>query len=195
MNAVDSKGNSKKVIEHSQKDFEKLFEYLKNVLNINKTLSSAFMGITLTAFIFLISLGYPDILGITLIIGGNSVKVVSLSLSILVLSFFFFLTSTLLFHFSELKLYSFYLYWDSKLTLSDRYEKSEKLYNVNYFYAKLFLIYGVVVLVIAVIFIFLTFSVIGIIISIIILIIIGSVIASIILYPIIKKIFTKKKKS
>ena len=107
MNAVDSKGNSKKVIEHSQKDFEKLFEYLKNVLNINKTLSSAFMGITLTAFIFLISLGYPDILDIVIIVEGTPIKVVLLILVLLVLSFFFFLFSTFLFHFNELKLYIF----------------------------------------------------------------------------------------
>ena len=179
--------------KHSQKDFDELFEYLKSVLNINKTLSSVFMGLTLTAFIFLISLGYPDILDLELIIGDLSIKSVSSSLSLLVLSFFFFLISTFLFHYSELNLYRFYLYWDSELTLSDRYEKSEKLYNVNYYFAKTFLIYGVVVLIIAVIFIFTIFSVGGIFMSIIIFIFLGIVIASIFLILGIKKVFTKKK--
>ena len=186
--------NSKKEDEHSKKDFEELYRYLKSVLNINKVLASAFMGITLTAFIFLISLGYPDILGITLIIGGNSVKVVSLSLSILVLSFFFFLTSTLLFHFSELKLYSFYLYWDSKLTLSDRYEKSEKLYNVNYNFINIILFSGVVFLIAAVIFIFLNFSAGGIFMTISMLIFIGALIITIYLSIRIKQRMNKKKK-
>lgn len=187
--------NSKKEKEHSQKDFDELYKYLKSVLNINKTLSSVFMGLTLTAFIFLLSLGYPDILDVVLIIGGISIKVVSSSLSILVLSFFLFLTTTILYHYCELKLHSFYLYWGSELTLSDRYEKSEKLYNVYYKKANFFLFFGVVCLIYAVIFIFLTFSAGGIFITIIILIYLGITISTIYLILRIIKVFTKKKKS
>lgn len=155
---MDLKMNPKKGNELSQKDFDVLFKYLKSVLSINKTLSTAFMGITLTAFIFLISLGYPDILELELIIGGISIKSVPSSLSFLVLSFFFFLTSTFLFYYSELKLQKFYLYLGSKLTLSERYEKSEKLLKVNYYFAKIFFLYGVIVLILAVILIFFIFS-------------------------------------
>jgi len=191
---MDSKTNSKIEIEYSQEDFDKLYKYFKSVLAINKTLSSAFMGITLTAFIFLLSLGYPDILEEELIIGAISIKIVPASLSILVLSFFFFLTATFLYHYCELKLHSFYLYWGSKLTLSDRYEKSEKLYDRYYNFAFIFLFSGVVFLIAAIIFIFLKFSMGGIFIAIIMLIYIVIVIGMIYLYLRIKKYFLKKKK-
>ena len=46
---MNSKTDSKEKEKHTQKDFDELFEYLKGVLNINKTLSSVFMGLTLTA--------------------------------------------------------------------------------------------------------------------------------------------------
>ena len=192
---MQSKVKSNKKDKLSQKDFKELYDYLKSVLNINKTLSSAFMGITLTAFIFLISLGYPDILDIGLLIEGTSIKTISLSLNILVLSFFFFLISTFFIYYSELKLNRFYLYWDSKLTLSDRFEKTEKLYKVQYFFVKLFFYSGVTFLIIAVFFIFFTFSTGGIIITIIILSILVFGIISIFLYLNMKEIFIKKKES
>lgn len=192
---MNSKINLQKEKEHSQKDFDELYKYLKSILNINKTLSNAFLGITLTAFIFLLSLGYPDILDLALIIGGISIKVVSLSLSILVLSFFFFLTSTFLLHYSELRLYRFYLHWDSELTLSNRYEKCEKIHNVYYKVASLILIYGVIFLIIAVFFIFFTFSMGGIIMVIITSLFIVFVINLIFLYLNMKEIITKKKKN
>lgn len=192
---MDSKINSDKENNHSQKDFDKLYKYLKNVLNIYKTLSSTFMGLTLTAFIFLISLGFPDILELVLIIGGISIKSILLSSSILVLSFFLFLISTFLLHSSVLKLYKFYLYWDSKLTLSERYQKCERIRNVYYYFAKVFLYTGVIFLIIAVFFIFLTFSVGGIIITILTLTIVVYIIVLIFLYLNIKEVCTKKEKN
>ncbi len=187
---MDSKINSK--IE--DKDFDDLFKYLKSVLNINKTLSSAFMGITLTAFVFLISLGYPEIFEEVLIIGGISIKVVPLSLSILVMSFFSFLASTIIYHYCELNLLSLYLYWDPEFTLSNRYEKSEKLYNVYCNIANVSLFYGVVSLIAAVIFIFLYFSAPGIVLVIMLFIISVIIIGPMYLFLRIKRHFTKKKK-
>ena len=174
---------SKKETEHSQKDFDKLFKYLKSVISINKTLSNTFFGITLTAFIFLITLGYPDI-----------IDAVFLSLILLILSFFFFFTSTFLFHISELKLYRYYLYLGSELTLTERYEKSEKLHKRYYNSAILLLVWGLFCLLIAVILIFSTYSAGGFIIAVIFLIILGLLMVPMFLIPGIKKIFTKKKK-
>lgn len=185
--------NSKEDNKYSQEDFENFFKYLKNVLNINRTLSSVFMGITLTAFIFLVSLGFPDILELDLIIGGIPIKIISFSLSLLVQSFFFFLISTLLFYYSELKLFRCYFYPDSKLSSFERYEKSKKLHNVIYKFAKLFLFTGIIYLIISVIFIFLTFSIGGIILFILMLMILLDSIVIIVLCLIIKKRFTKKK--
>ena len=195
MNAVDSKGNLEKVIEHSQEDFDELFEYLKSVLNINKTISSTFMGITLTAFIFLISLGYPDILDEIFVIGFLSIKLVPFSLIYLVLSFFFCLISTFLYHFCELKLHKLYRYWPANLTLSDRYEKSEKLFKAYNNIFNVFLFYGVVFLIFAVIFIFLNFAAVGIFTTVIIFSSIGVALGTTYLYPKIKKFVNKKRKS
>ena len=191
---MDSKKNSKIEDEDIQKDFDDLFKYLKSVLHINKSLSSVFMGITLTAFIFLISLGYPDILEETLIIGGNPIKVVALSLSILVLSFFFFLTSTIIYNYCELNLLSLYLYWDPEFSLSNRYKRSEKLYNRYYHIANAILLYGVISLIAAVIFIFLYFSAIGIFLAIVILIISGIILGMAYLFLRIKRYIKNKKK-
>lgn len=189
---MDSKINSKIEDKDFQKDFDELFKYLKSVLNINKTLSSVFMGITLTAFVFLISLGYPDMFEEVLTIGVISIKVVPLSLSILVLSFFMFLTSTIIYNNCELKLLSLYSDWEPEFTLSIRYEKSEKIYNVYYIFANIILFYGVVSLIAAVIFIFLHFSAGGIILAIIVFIALGIVIGTMYLYPRIKRHFHKK---
>lgn len=173
---------SKKEKEHTQKDFDELYEYLKSITNINKTLSNTFMGITLTAFIFLITLGYPVIIDAVLI-----------SLVLLILSFFFFFTSTFLFHISELKLFRFYLYWDSELTLAKRYDKIEKLHKVYYNSAITLLVWGVVCLLIAVIFIFSTYSAVGFILAIIFLIVLGFLTVPMFLIPGIIKILKKIK--
>jgi hypothetical protein len=164
---MDSNLNSKEEKEPSKEDFEKLYKYFKSVLKKNKTLSIAFMGITLTAFIFLLSLGYPDVLDDVLIIGGITIKVVSSSLSILVLSFFLFLLTTFLYHYCELRLDKLYLYWKPKHNLSIRYEKSEQLYDGYYKFAYFLLFSGVAFLITAVTFIFLNFSAGGIIIALI----------------------------
>jgi len=194
VNRLNSEAKSIEEDKHSQKDFDELHNYLKSVLSINKSLSSVFMGITLTAFVFLVSLGFPDILDLELIIGGISIKSVQFSLILLVLSFFFFLSSTLLYHISELKIYSFYLYWDSKLTLSERYKKSEKVYIRYYSCGNFFLFFAVNVLIIAVIFIFLTFSVWGIMIFIVTIITLGIAVAPTLLYFGINKVIKKRKK-
>lgn len=191
---MDSKINSKIEDKDLQKDFDDFYKYLKSVLNINKTLSTVFMGITLTAFVFLISLGYPDIFEDVLIIGSISIKVVPASLGILVMSFFLFLASTIIYHYCELNLLSLYLYWDPEFTLSNRYEKSEKLYNVYYLIANLGLFYGVLSLIAAVILIFLYFSAGGIFLAIIMFIIFGIVIGTMYLFFRIKRHFAKKKK-
>ena len=102
--------------------------------------------------------------------------------------------STFLFHISELKLYRFYLYLGSKLTLTERYEKSEKLRKGYYNSANILLIWGVFCLLIAVILIFSTYSAIGFIIAVIFLIILGILIVPIFLIPGIMKVFTKKEK-
>ena len=150
---IDSNLNSKKEKVPSEEDFEKLYKYFKSVLKKNTTLSIAFMGITLTAFIFLISLGYPEIIDIEEIILGISIKVVSLSLSILVLSFFLFLIATFLYHYCELRLDKLHLYWKPKHKLSLRYEKSEALYDGYYKFAYFLLFSGVIFLITAVTFI------------------------------------------
>ncbi len=192
---MDSKINSKIEDKDFQKDFDELFKYLKSVLNINKTLSSVFMGITLTAFVFLISLGYPDMFEEVLTIGAISIKVVPLSLVILVLSFFMFLTSTIIYNSCELNLLSLYSDWEPEFPLSNRYEKSEKLYNVYYLIANVILFYGVISLIAAVIFIFLHFSVGGIILAIIVFMALGKLIGTMYLYPRIKRHFKPKKKA
>ena len=144
-----------------KRDFDDLYQYLKNVTSIYRGLSSTFMVVSLTAFIFLISVGYPDLLDVEIIIGNSTIKVISLSLSLLVLSFFSFLISTLLYYYKSIKVNILYLYWDSKLSLTDRYEKIDKLADL--FIAGLFLLLGILTLIGAVIFIFLYFSAAGII--------------------------------
>lgn len=191
---MDSKTNSKIEVENLQKDFEELYEYLKSVLKINKTLSSVFMGITLTAFVFLISLRYPDMLEEVSIIGGIPIRVVGASLGILVISFFFFLTSTMIYHYCELNLNRLSLCRDPKFTLSNRYEKSEKLYKVYYKIASISLFYGVGTLITAVIFIFLYFSVGGIVLTIITFLMFWALIGVMFLYLRIKRHFTKNEK-
>jgi len=144
-----------------KRDFDDLYQYLKNVTSIYRGLSSTFMVVSLTAFIFLISVGYPDLLDVEIIIGNSTIKVISLSLSLLVLSFFSFLISTFLYYYKSIKVNILYLYWDSKLSLTDRYEKIDKLADL--FIAGLFLLLGILTLIGAVIFIFLYFSAAGII--------------------------------
>lgn len=144
-----------------KKDFDDHYQYIKNVTSIYRGLSSTFMVVSLTAFIFLISVGYPDLLDVEIIIGNCTIKVISLSLSLLVLSFFSFLISTFLYYYKSIKVNILYLYWDSKLSLTDRYEKIDKLADL--FIAGLFLFLGILTLIGAVIFIFLYFSAAGII--------------------------------
>lgn len=189
-----SKEPQKTKNDNLKKNINELYDYLKRVLSINKTLSSTFMGVTLTAFIFLISLGYPDILYEEIIIGKLTIKVVLLSLSILVLSFFFFLSSTFIYHYCQLKLNSLYLFWPSDLSLSNRFDKIEKLYLDPYKIANFVLFFGVITLISAVIFIFFYFSTGGIILSILIFSIFGTGIGVLYLIINIKRLVKNRKK-
>jgi len=146
-----------------KKDFDDLYQYLKNVTSIYRGLSSTFMVVSLTAFIFLISVGYPDLLDVEIIIGNSTIKVISGSLALLVNSFFSFLISTLIYLYKSIKINSLYLYWDSELSLSERFEKIQKLADL--FIAGLLLLWGILTLGGAVIFIFLYFSAFGIILA------------------------------
>ncbi len=175
-----------------KKDFDDLYQYVKNVTGIYRNLSSTFMVVSLTAFIFLISVGYPDLLDVQIIILYTAVKVISLSLALLVFSFFLFLISTFIYLYRSLKVNTLYLYWGSKLSLADRYEKIDKLTESDS--AGLFLFLGIMTLISAVIFMFLYFSAIGIVLIIIILLFYGFLMFIFYLPKILKRICRRFKR-
>jgi len=168
-----------------KRDFDERYQYLKNETSIYRGLSSTFMVVSLTAFIFLISVAYPGLLDVYIIIGNIYIKVISFSLALLVFSFFSFLFSTLIYYYKSIKTNSLYLYWDSELSFSDRYEKLGKLADLQI--AGFFLSMGIVTLGGAVVLMFLYFSAGGIIMAVIFFSVCGLLLMIFILFKKLKK--------